>query len=179
MTLPFLAALGVTSWPEDRAARRALSSALRSMPDPAPWRALVAWAFAQCHDEERKGAPVNAVCELLGVSRETLFRWRSEDAEVGALVTARLKRPPGPIVRAAKVGAEPSRDAEAELAAAALWTPVESPRACIAEACMVTAFDGATGRAEGILAAVCALDAHDLTPPERSAAARAFVASLG
>ena len=87
--------------------------------------------------------------------------------------------PPGPIVRRAKADAEPVRDPDAELASAALWTPVESPRASAACESMVASFDGAAGRAEGILAAVCALDAHDLTPSERSAAARAFLAFLG
>ena len=62
---------------------------------------------------------------------------------------------------------------------AGLWTPSESPRALAACNGMVASFDGAAGRAEGILAAVCALDAHDLTPPERSAAARSFLAFLG
>jgi len=99
VTLPFLAPLGASEWPEAPAARRALAGALRSLPDPAPWRELVAWAFARCHDETRGGAPVDAVCALLGVPRATLFRWRSEDEAIGTLQTARLKRAPGTAIK--------------------------------------------------------------------------------
>jgi hypothetical protein len=40
-----------------------------------------------------------AVCAELGVSRATLFAWRREDAEVGALPAARVKRAPGTVVK--------------------------------------------------------------------------------
>ena len=91
MIAPDLSAIGA-SWPSDLHARRVLLSALRAMPDRGPWRRAVAWAFARHHSDALRGAPLAAVCTELGVSRDTLFRWRREDAEVGALPAARLKR---------------------------------------------------------------------------------------
>ncbi len=98
MTAPDLSTIGA-SWPRDPHARRALLSALRAMPDRGPWRRAVAWAFARCHSDALRGASIAAVCAELGVSRDTLFRWRREDAEVGALPAARVKRAPGTVVK--------------------------------------------------------------------------------
>ncbi len=95
---PDLSTIGA-SWPSDPHARRVLLSALRAMPDRGPWRRAVAWAFARCHSDALRGAPIAAVCAELGVSRDTLFRWRREDAEVGALPAARVKRAPGTVAK--------------------------------------------------------------------------------
>ena len=95
---PDLSVLGAT-WPSDPRARRVLLSALRAMPDRGPWRRAVAWAFARCHSDALRGASIAAVCTELGVSRATLFAWRREDAEVGALPAARVKRAPGTVVK--------------------------------------------------------------------------------
>lgn len=90
--LPFLAPLGASTWPEDRAARRALSCALRALPDPAPWRELMRWAFAEAHDLERGGASITALVALLGVSRPCVFVWRASDPETAGLVIGRAPR---------------------------------------------------------------------------------------
>ena len=113
MTAPDLGALGA-SWTSDPRTRRALMAALRELPDRGPWRRAVAWAFARHHSDALGGAPIAAVCTELGLSRGTLFRWRREDAEVGALPAARVKRAAGTVVkgdtraaRAAKKGTRP------------------------------------------------------------------------
>ncbi len=98
MSAPDLSAIGAT-WPSDPRARRVLLSALRAMPDRGPWRRAVAWAFARCHSDALRGAPIATVCAELGVSRATLFAWRREDAEVGALPAARVKRAPGTVAK--------------------------------------------------------------------------------
>jgi hypothetical protein len=98
VSAPDLSAIGA-SWPSDPHARRVLLSALRAMPDRGPWRKAIAWAFARCHSDALRGAPIAAVCAELGVSRATLFAWRREDAEVGALPAARVKRAPGTVAK--------------------------------------------------------------------------------
>lgn len=203
MTLLFLAPLGASEWPDDPAARRALATALRSLPDLAPWRELVAWAFARCHDDARNGAPVDAVCTLLGVPRSTLFRWRTEDAAIAALPSARLKRAPGPVVlkgdtraaRASRKGRPRGRrpnppevepleppawapdDDGAALASRSAYAPDASPRAEETARSMVAAYDGSTTDATGLRAALVVLAAAALTPGEESAALRALAAA--
>jgi len=98
VSAPDLSTIGAT-WPSDPHARRVLLSALRAMPDRDPWRRAIAWAFARCHSDALRGAPIAAVCAELGVSRATLFAWRREDAELGALPAARVKRAPGTVVK--------------------------------------------------------------------------------
>jgi transposase-like protein len=88
--------------------------ALRELPDRAPWRDAVAWAFARHHSDALGGAPIAAVCAELGLSRGTLFRWRREDECIGDLPAARVKRAAGTVVkgdtraaRAARKGTRP------------------------------------------------------------------------
>lgn len=199
--LPFLAPLGASEWPEDPAARRALTRALRGLPDPAPARSLAAWAFARCHDAALGGAPVDAVCDLLGVSRAALFAWRAADPKVGALATPRVKRRPGTemkgdtrAARAARKGQPRGRrpkPPEVEPVALPAWVgedlgaevtrwtahaPAEGPAVDAAASRAVAAYDGASTDAEGLRAALASLGA-ELTPGEASAVVRAVLAA--
>lgn len=200
MPLPFLASVGASEWPDAPTARRALASALRALPDPAPARALAAWAFAREHVEALGGAPVPAVCALLGISRATLFAWRAADPEVAKLPTPRVKRRPGAEIKGDTRAAREARKGQPrgrrpkprvepvdlpawvdeELGAeVARWTahaPAQGPAVDAAASRAVTAYDGAATDAEGLRAALATLGT-ELTPGEASAVVRAVIAA--
>lgn len=199
-----LRAVGAERWPDDPAARRALSGALYARKDREAWRALVTWAWAEHHDEAAGGSRVPAVAELLGISRPRLFAWRAEDPDgVGALPATRVKRLPGTAIRGdTRAAREAGRGKPRGRPPKARQSPPESvpapslppwlpaalrsrlgaftaaaPSTAPAATlrAMLDAYDTADSDVRGVTAAVDALDAAGVSAGEASAAARAFL----